>query len=294
MLAQRCATHNQCPALPRCSYGTVMRARLFTAPGYQNPYYFAVVELGSAAEAQAVHDALQARRWAAGPCCPAACRLPAADAASWAEPVVSPQGATHVPELCDSKPLKIRYAWPRHLVRPAPAGDGAPAEEEEEPPGFAAPLANGGSHAAAAQGHASAGEESQEGPPGNSSSSSSAGRQAAAPAGPEEPLCAGCGASAFVAVLKRCSGCRSVHYCGPACQLKHWEVQHQHDCCRLAQLERLLTRQQPAGQSVPASVATLLLAALRQPGGRQARLVQAALQQQADSSSNSQAASAAL
>jgi len=33
---------------------------------------------------------------------------------------------------------------------------------------------------------------------------------------------------------KRCNGCRSVAYCGKACQRKDWQSGHKAECCQLA------------------------------------------------------------
>lgn len=95
---------------PDCRFGGVQRATLFQAPGYQNSYQFGIVELGSAAEAEAARSALQ--------------------------------GATGEP-ICDGKPLKVRYCWPRSRLRRLDAGSsgggaastGAAASQQQPGPG---------------------------------------------------------------------------------------------------------------------------------------------------------------
>jgi hypothetical protein len=64
------------------------------------------------------------------------------------------------------------------------------------------------------------------------SSSKASGQEAGAAAGPK--VCAACGAAAADGVkLRVCSGCKSVHYCGPDCQKGDWK-QHK-GACRAAQ-----------------------------------------------------------
>lgn len=111
-------------------------------------------------------------------------------------------------------------------------------------------------------------------------SSSGSNTAAAVPANPGDPLCAACGADGSAGNLKRCSGCKSMFYCSRDCQLQHWEALHQHDCARLAQVERLLS-QQPPNEAISAAVLDVLQGAMKQPAERQGQQVAALLDQQA-------------
>ncbi|KAL4426073.1 hypothetical protein ABPG77_007869 [Micractinium sp. CCAP 211/92] len=48
----------------------------------------------------------------------------------------------------------------------------------------------------------------------------------------EGPRCACCGALGGVAGinLRKCSGCKEISFCGPACQLRNWKLEHKAVC----------------------------------------------------------------
>lgn len=50
----------------------------------------------------------------------------------------------------------------------------------------------------------------------------------------EQERCAACGKTGE---LKRCGRCRTVHYCGPACQKQHWKT-HKPDCKAAPEADR--------------------------------------------------------
>lgn len=269
-------------SLPR-RFGTVNRVQLNVAPGYQNAFKFGLVEMGSPAEAQAAHEALHVSRRAR--VLPVCCsqprrhclqRLNAAVACTlgsgpplhtWnlgmrprrciAPPPVLPLPCPSpaVPQgspsetICSTKPLKLRYGWPRRLVRPAGVwGSSSVSDGGAEP----------------------------------DSSAATAAAVTAAAAAEAAFCCAACGAG-DVSQLKRCSGCRAVSFCSRECQVKAWQGEHDARACgRLAQLGRLLGSMpasdgEQAGQQLPPEALRLLLTALLQPGTRQGRMVRAAM-----------------
>ena len=59
------------PAAPiyRCRYGTVVQAEVFTAPGLNNDFQFAFVQMSCAAEAECALGALQASPRGPDSCC---------------------------------------------------------------------------------------------------------------------------------------------------------------------------------------------------------------------------------
>jgi len=158
-------------------------------------------------------------------------------------------------DICDSRPLKLRYGWPPRLVlrggRPPAAAQQQQQQQQQ--------------HVQQRR------DEGEEAPPGFEGSSSSAATR------PAEPRCAVCGAREPEAALKRCSACRAVHYCSQQCQLKGWESGHHAECSRLQQLGGLLDAPE---QQLPADALKLLVAALQRPGQREGRMLQALLAQQ--------------
>lgn len=100
-------------------------------------------------------------------------------------------------------------------------------------------LAEAAAAAAAAQ-PAAAGDEQQAAggpraaPPAGEDEAAQAGQaEAAEGAGQPRKACAACGATSG---LRRCKACRTVRYCGAACQAEHWQ-EHRAECWRL-QAER--------------------------------------------------------
>ena len=247
-------------------YGAVHKVKLQPAPGYLNTFQFGLVEMRSAAEAERARSALQVE-WT-GPRNAVLMdgwmqhalqlvllrrsflhRLPTVPALV-VHPTHQPQGEEDE-DICDSRPLKLRYGWPPRLVMRGgrlPAGQQQQQQQQQQP---------------------GAGEEV---PPGFAGGGSSGGA-----ARPAVPRCAVCGAREPEAALKRCSACRAVHYCSQQCQLKGWEAGHHEECARLKQLSGLL--EAPA-QQLPIGALRLLAAALQQPGRREGRMLQALLAQQ--------------
>eukprot|EP00887_Chlorella_sp_A99_P002061 scaffold18.g2061.t1 len=97
-----------------------------------------------------------------------------------------------------------------------------------------------------------------------------AGIAATGPAAPAQQAparaCGQCGATDVG--LAKCTGCHAISYCGRGCQLTDWQ-RHSAECAKLKSLATLLA-QQPKALS-------LLLDALRQPHGKVARMVEAAV-----------------